>query len=414
MNIPVNLVKLHQHQEIISDIPAKIKDEFRNIVDDLYPGMKIAVAVGSRGISKIDVIVKTVVECLLDAGTKPFIIPAMGSHGGATADGQRMVLAGYGITEEKIGVPVRSSMEVVKLGEITEPMKIPVYMDKYAYEADGVLELGRVKCHTDFHGEHESGIVKMLTIGLGKHAQALTMHGYGAIGLRDYIPWVSKKVIESGKIIGALAILEDGYDNTADLKFVKSKDIFSVDSKFLARSKTLIAKLPFDEIDVLIVDMMGKDISGTGLDTNVIGRIRIPGQEDGKPFCSKIVVLNLSEASHGNALGIGLADVTTQSLVDSIDWKATNENVITSGFLQRGFLPIVAKNDEEAVKIAIRTCGKPADKNLKIVRIRNTLSLDEVYLSSALLEQVVKTKQGECIGDEKYIDFDSSGRIADF
>lgn len=414
MNIPVNLAKIYLHNEIVPDIPAKIRDEFQTIVNGLHPGMKIAVTVGSRGISNIKLIVKTVIDCLLEERTNPFIVPAMGSHGGATAEGQRELLAGYGITEETMGVPIRSSMEVVKIEEITEPVFLPVYMDKYAWEADGVLGIGRVKCHTDFHGSHESGIVKMFTIGLGKQAQALAVHAYGSNGLRDYIPLVSRRIIQSGKVLGALAILEDGYDHTADLKFAKPEDIFRIDAEFLVRSKEMIARLPFEEIDVLIVDMMGKEISGTGLDTNVIGRIRIPEQEDGRPLCHKIVVLNLSEASHGNALGVGLADVIPRSLADSIDWNVTNENVITSGFLQRGFLPVVAENDEEAVSIALRTCGKPMDGNLKVARIQSTLNLEKVYVSDALLDDLMKTGKGEYLGRREMLSFDKNGKIADF
>ena len=413
MNITLTPARIDLKQQIVEDIPGKVREEFRTIAPNIRPGMKIAVTAGSRGINNIALIIKTAVDCLKEAGAEPFIIPAMGSHGGATAEGQRAVLAGYGVTEEAMGVPVKSSMEVVKIGETEDP-KISVFMDKNAWEADGVLDVNRVKCHTDFHGVHESGIVKMLCIGLGKHAQALAVHKYGADGLRDYVPVVAKKVIGSGKIVGAIAILEDGFDHTADIKCALPADIFRVDEEFNRRSHELIAKLPFDQIDVLIVDRMGKEVSGTGLDTNVIGRIRIPGQEDGLPFIRKIVVLNLSEASHGNALGIGLADVTTRSLADSIDWKATYENVITSGFLQRGFLPIVAENDKEAVDIAVRTSGQPDLSGLRVARIESTLKLGKAYLSAPLLKELTEKGRGVPLGEAEELSFDGSGRIAAF
>lgn len=414
MNISVCKVRLFQHKEEVADIQAKVREEFTKIRERIRPGMRIAVAVGSRGINQIDRITKTLIDCLKDAGAVPFIVPAMGSHGGATAEGQREVLRGYGVTEEAMGVPICSSMEVVKIAELEDPVRLSVYMDRYAYDADGVIVTGRVKCHTDFHGEHESGIVKMLTIGLGKHAQALAVHAYGAKGLRDYIPFVSKRVLESGKILGALAILEDGYDHTADLKIALSEEIFRVDSEFLERSRKLIAGLPFEEIDVLIVDEMGKEISGTGMDTNIIGRMRIPGEPEGTPFCHSIAVLGLSEASHGNALGVGLADVTTRRLADAVDWNATNENVITSGFLQRGFLPVVAVNDKEAVRIAVRSCGKPDISNLKLARIKNTLDLEEVYLSRALFQEMQEKVSGEKVTDFSDLLFDQEGRISGF
>lgn len=413
-NISVCKVRLFQQKEEVRDISAKVRAEYGSIRKSIHPGMKIAVAVGSRGICSIDRIVKTLVDCLREDRAEPFIVPAMGSHGGATAEGQAEILRGYGITEESMGVSVRSSMKVVKLAELEEPVGLPVYMDRYAYDADGVIVTGRVKCHTDFHGSHESGIVKMLAIGLGKHAQALAVHAYGARGLRDYIPLVSRRVIESGKIMGALAILEDGYDHTADLKMAGPEEIFQVDSEFLKRSRKLIAGLPFQEIDVLIVDEMGKEISGTGMDTNIIGRIRIPGEPEGSPLCRSIAVLGLSEASHGNALGVGLADVTTKRLADAVDWKVTNENVITSGFLQRGFLPVVAGNDREAVRIAVRSCGKPDMENLKLARIRNTLNLEEVYLSGALFREVLADARGEKLTDFTSLSFDREGRIDPF
>ena len=386
-------VKMHFQSQPLADVPAKVREEFAKIQDAVRPGMRIAIGVGSRGVSNTALIAKTLVSCIRERGAEPFLIPAMGSHGGATAEGQREVLRGYGVTEEYCGAPILSSMEVVRVGSIGGDRPAEVYMDRNAYEADGVIVLNRVKAHTDFHGYHESGIVKMLTIGLGKQAQALAVHRYGAEGLRDLIPEISKEVLKTGKILGGLAILEDGYENTADLVMARPEEFFRVDHELLGRSKEMMPHLPFARIDVLIVEEMGKNISGTGMDPNIIGRVRIEGQEDALPFCSKIVVLGLTPESHGNALGIGLADVTTRAVADQIDWEATYANVITSGFLQRGFLPIVAKDEEEAISIALRTCGRPADEGCRIVRIKDTLHIDEIEISDALMEEYRKSQE---------------------
>jgi len=395
----------------LEDIPEKVRTEFAHLQDLIRPGMKIAIACGSRGVNHIALIARSLADCLKSCGAEPFIVPAMGSHGGATAEGQAKVLADYGITEDYVGVPIRSSMEVVSLGHTPEEPHVPVYMDKNAYGADGVIVINRVKAHTDFHGEHESGIVKMLTIGLGKHAQALAIHSYGVRGLREYIPYVSAAVIRSGKILGALAILEDGNDETADIAAARADEIFDVDSAFLARSKSLMATLPFRDLDVLLVDVMGKDISGTGLDTNVIGRVSIEGQPDGEPHCRNICVLSLTPGSHGNAVGIGLADIISKRLYDAVDLQATYTNVVTSGFLKRGAIPFTASTDKEAVEIALRFSGAVDPEKPRFVRIRDTLHLSEIEVSEALLAELPP----ECrILGETALRFDAQGKIEDF
>ncbi|MDR3085538.1 MAG: nickel-dependent lactate racemase [Christensenellaceae bacterium] len=394
--VKLHRVKLRQVSAPLADIPAKLRAEFAAAVTPkLRPGMRIAIALGSRGVSNIALLAKTLVALINESGASCFIVPAMGSHGGATPEGQRAVLADYGVTEEAVGAPVVSSLEVVRLGSTGGKPDIPVFLDRAAFGADGIIAVNRVKPHTDFHGEHESGIVKMLTIGLGKHRQAIEMHTHGASGLRDYIPRVSKKVVESGKILSCLAVLEDGYDQTADLAFASGDEIFSLDKAFLARSRQMMAKLPFQSLDVLVVDEMGKDISGTGMDTNVIGRLRIDGQADGLPKIASIAVLDLTPASHGNALGVGLADVCTRRLASQIDWAATYQNVVTSGFLARGYLPIVREDDESAIELAISASGARNPQALRLARIRNTLHLDEILVTKPLLDELLQGGQGE-------------------
>jgi len=413
----LRLSKIHlsQLECPLEDLPGHIEKQLSRLEKSIRTGMRVGVAVGSRGINNIALIAKTAVDCLKRYGADPFIFPAMGSHGGATAEGQRAVLASYGVDAERMGVPVLSNMDVVPIGSTGGHPDIPAFMDINAWQSDGVLVINRVKPHTDFHGPHESGIVKMLTVGLGKDRQAVLVHQYGVTGLRDEIPRVSRKVIESGKILGALAILEDGYDNTSDIVLaVGSEEIFEVDRQLLTRSRASMARLPFGRIDVLVVDCMGKNFSGTGLDPNVIGRFCLRGQPDTEPDCGRIVTLDLSDESHGNAIGIGLSDVVTRRLTEKIDWQATNMNVVTSGFLERGFLPMVCDTDRQSVEIALKTCGVHTPDTIRFARIKNTLELNELWLSPALVTEI---PEGLNLGETaptQPLSFDEKGRIAAF
>ena len=396
--------KIYQKSCPLPDVEERVREVCGPLLPSVKAGARIALAVGSRGIANIDHIVKTVADCLISVGAKPFIVPAMGSHGGAVAEGQAELLEGYGISERIMGIPVLSSMDVEYLGDADCDAPLPVHMDSHAFGADGVIVVNRVKAHTDFHGVHESGIVKMLVIGLGKHRQAILMHRFGADGLRDLVPVAAKKVLESGKIIGGIGIIEDGFDDTADVVFAYPDEFFEVDAELLARSKTLMAKLPFEHIDALVIDCMGKNISGTGMDPNVIGRMRIMGQLDDFPVCRTIAVLDLTDVSHGNATGVGLADIVTQKLSDKIDWKVTYENIVTSGFLQRGFLPVVAGDSLAVVGMAL-SAGNYTDESIRFARIRDTLHLDEAYLSKALMDELKACGKGEQLSEFKPLSF---------
>lgn len=398
----------------LTDIGDRMRQIFPKIESRIKPGMRIAIAAGSRGINQIDRIVKALVDLLQNAGAEVYIVPAMGSHGGATDAGQAEILADYGICDTTMGVPVRSSMQVVTLGTTGGKPDLPVYLDREASLADGIIVVNRVKAHTDFHGRHESGLIKMMAIGLGKQAQADVLHRYGASGLRDSIPRIAQRMVASGKILAGLAILEDGHDQTADLDFATGAAIFDLDASYLLRSKQLMPRLPFDQADVLIIDEMGKDISGTGMDTNIIGRLCIRGEQDTLPDCTRIVVLGLTPASHGNAIGIGLADITTRQLVDQMDWHATRTNVMTSGFLERSFLPFVADNDYQAVKVALDNCWKQESSQIRLARIRNTLDLRQIYMSPALLKSVDPQLLEGDISDSEPLSFDDKGKIAPF
>ncbi len=404
-------VCLKQNSSPIGDVYEAGRTALSALGEKVASGMRIAVAVGSRGINQIDVVTKAVIDQLRMYGAEPFIVPAMGSHGGATSEGQAQVLAGYGIDEERMGVPVLSSMDTEIIGKVTDPFTMDVFMDKNAYQADGVIVINRVKAHTDFHADHESGIVKMLVIGLGKQDQALAVHHFGTDGLRRMIPAAAEVVLNSGKILGGVAILEDGHDKVCHIEGVLPEDFMRRDGELLLQSKKMMAKLPFDKLDVLIISQMGKDISGTGMDPNVIGRVRIQGEVDAEPCCSRIVTLELTENSHGNALGVGLADLISRRLAEQIDWKATQENVITSGFLERGFCPVVMETDLEAVQTALDTCCAADPERIRIAWIRNTLELGEVWITEPLVRDEM-----EILASDLYLPFDKQGilRLEEF
>ena len=387
--------------EGIPDIEAAVAEEFSRPgapFRGIRPGARIAVAVGSRGIANLARIVRAAVRELSARGALPFVIPAMGSHGGATAEGQREVLAGYGITEAGVGAPVVSSLAVVELPAAPDGTR--VYMSRDAWGSDGVLLVNRVKPHTDFHGIHESGLVKMAVIGLGKHAQALEIHSHGVAGLRERILPAARVVLGTGKVWGGLGIVENAREEPEILRLVSGEGLPEADRELLERARELQPRLPVDDLDVLLVDEMGKDVSGVGMDSNVIGRMRVRGQEEPeRPRISSVAVFDLTEVSHGNALGVGLADVITLRLRDRIDLGATFENVVTSGFLERGKIPLSADTDRAAVEIALRGASVRDLSRARILRIRNTLRLGEVWASDALLPELTGREGVEITGE---------------
>lgn len=396
----------------IEDVPTAVSETLATVSDRIKAGESIAVAVGSRGIANIAAIVKSTVDALKAWGAKPFIIPAMGSHGGGTAEGQEQVLAGYGITAETMGCPIRSTMETV---ELTPPdARCRVYMDRYAYESDGVVLINRVKLHTDFHGPYESGLVKLSVIGLGKHTQALEIHSSGVYGLRHLIPWTFQQILETGKLRFGLALVENAFDETMKIKALGAEEIFEKEPALLDIARKHMPSLPIDDIDVLIIDEMGKDISGAGIDPNIIGRNYIRDEpEPERPRIKAITVLDLTKASHGNGVGLGLADVTTRRFFEMLDLQATNENIVTSSFLQRGKIPVLAPNDETAYKWALRSCNLPQDSSPRVLRIRNTLHLSELYASDAILKDLEGREDIEVVGEPTSM-FNRDGRLTRF
>ena len=389
-----HLTKIKQkfRDNSLVNINGEVAKELLKLRPLIKPGANIAIAVGSRGIKNLVLVVKEVAAFIKENKAMPFIIPAMGSHGDATAEGQAEILAAYGISEKTVGAPVRSSMEVVELPQGDSPNS--VFMDKHAYESDGVILINRIKPHTDYHGKFESGLIKMSVIGLGKEKQAMAIHRYGVHGLTVLIPLTAKQILSTGKILGGIALVENAYDNTMIVSALTANEFFEKEPVLLDIARRNMPVLPIDDIDVLIIDQMGKDISGVGIDTNIIGRIKISGQpEPDKPEIKAIVLLDLTDASHGNAIGVGLSDVITKKLYDKIDFPSTYTNGITSSFLERAKIPIVASNDKEAFKIALRSCGYLKEGKEKIIRIKDTLHLDEIYISQSILD-LLKGSEG--------------------
>lgn len=312
----------------------------------------------------------------------------MGSHGGATAEGQLEVLHHLGITEESMGVPIRSSMETVYLGNT--PDNLPVYMDEHAYHADGILVINRVKAHTAFTGKVESGLSKMVTVGLGKQKGASFVHAQGAAKMEHNILAISKFALDKAPICMGLAIIENGYEETAVIKGVTTEEWHVEEAELLRQSKDLMPSLPISELDVLVVEEIGKNYSGTGMDPNIIGRLRIDGVSEPTDInCKRIVALDLSEQSQGNAQGIGLADFTTEKLISKIDRKATYMNAITSTFLRRVMFPMFYATEEEALEAAFTSLGPDMDlDNITYIQIPNTLHLDQLFVSERVLKQI--------------------------
>lgn len=350
-------------------------------------GRKVALAVGSRGIHNIAGIVRATGQYLREIGADPFVVPAMGSHGGATAEGQRGVLANYGVTEAGVGMPVVASMEVVPIG--VTGGGIPVVIDRAAAAADVIIPIARVKPHTDFTGPIESGLCKMLAIGLGKHAGCSRLHQEGFDRFAELIPAVAQVILANAPVKFGIAILEDAFDKTAAVEVVPGGEFLAREPELLARAKAMMPRIMVPVIDVLIVEQIGKDISGAGMDPNIVGRTTkgpLPGFDG--PAIQRIVVLDLSEETHGNATGIGLADFTTRRAAGKIVWEATYANVIASANPEAGRLPVVAADEREAVLAALQCCSRIDIARPRIVKIKNTLQLAEISVSEPVLPSV--------------------------
>jgi len=371
----------------LDDPTSALGSQLAALHDLIRPGARIALAAGSRGIDTLAHIFRVTSDFVKERGAHPFIVPAMGSHGGATAEGQEAILRSYGISEATVGAPVRSSMDVVELPQGDSPIRL--FMDRHVYESDGAILVNRIKPHTDFHGRYESGLMKMALIGLGKLEGARAVHDFGIYGLRELIEPGATRVLATGKILAGIGLVENAFHQTLHIEMLKAEEIAREEPRLLALAKRHMPSLPVSRIDVLVVDRMGKNISGVGIDPNITGRIGVAGQhDDSAPHVSAMVVCDLTSETHGNAIGVGLADVITRRLFAKIDYTSTYANVITSSFLERGKIPVVAETDREAFAMALRTCGHVPDGRERIVRILDTLHLEDVYVSAPLLSEL--------------------------
>jgi len=397
----------------LGDIAATIANEFQRpeVRARVKAGQAIAVGCGSRGIANIATIVKCVIRELQALGARPFIFPAMGSHGAATAEGQKKVLEGYGITEAATGVPVRATMDTVIVGTLADGT--PVHMDRFAAEADGIVVVNRIKPHTAFRGATESGITKMLAIGIGKIVGAATYHQHGMDTFPELLPKVRDVHLARRNVLFGVGIVENAHDQTAAIEVIPSERIAEREPVLQDMAKKLMPQLFFDEIDVLIIDEMGKNISGAGFDPNITGRNRRAVQWNYGPLTKKIVVLGLTPETHGNATGVGGADIITMRLFREIDVPSTYANIITSMNLDGGAIPMVMNNDREAIQLAVKTVVRVKPQDCRIVRIRNTLELAQIQVSEPLLAEVrVRPDRFQIASPPAPFAFDAEERLA--
>ena len=407
--VPVRVTFDSQREE---DIAGAVAGQFQNpaVREKIRPGQSIAVGCGSRGVANIALTARATVAGIKALGGVPFSFPAMGSHGAATAEGQRAVLEGFGITEDYVGCPIKASMDTHLLGALDDGT--PVHMDRHAHEADGIVLINRIKPHTNFRGPVESGIVKMLAIGMGKIKGATAIHFHGMDAFGHVLPPLARFIMERVPFVFGVGLVENAYHETAAVEVIPAENLLQREPELLARASQRMARLLFDEIDVLIVEEMGKEVSGAGFDPNVTGRKnREMGQWSG-PHIKKIVVLDLTRETKGNATGIGLADVITMKLYRQIDIESTYANVITSAFLDAAAIPLIMNTEEEAIKLAVKTSIRVPPGQCRIVRIRNTLALGEIMVSEPMLDEVNAHPAMQAQGAPIPLGFDREGNLA--
>ncbi len=400
-------MEVHQvHQKLISNPLTELESRVHQELDSLGlppPRGEVAITAGSRGIDNIVAITRAAGNWIRKNGAIPFLAPCMGSHNGATSEGQLAMVRSLGLTEEATGMEIRSSMEVVQIGEV-ETGK--VWMDRHCFESSGVLVLNRIKLHTCFSGPVQSGLTKMMVVGMGKIKSAETFHSAPTPAMKDMLLEMGECVINSGKIYGGLALLEDGFDRTAEIHAMRPEDILNREPTLLEKHRSYFPSLPIDELNVLVVNEIGKTFSGTGMDTNVIGYRGVNGYEDlTRPRIQAIAALALSPASQGNAIGVGLADFITRRLRDSIDEQKTFTNVFTTGDMRRMAIPCTLQNEQEVFRRMSERYGEH-----RWMFIPNTLHLETLFVSSDLANELADDENCEVSPDTITLDFDSRGR----
>ena len=406
------LVHYHLDPAEITDVADAVAAAFAAAPPDaIKPGQRVCLTGGSRGIDRIDLVLKAAVAEVRRRGAEPFIIPAMGSHGGATAEGQLEVLASYGITQETMGCEIRSSMETVELGHVEEG--VPVFIDRNAYEgADVIIPVNRVKPHTDFHGPVESGLMKMIAIGLGKQKGADTFHGQGFAVFHRLIPAVGRHTLSKVNIPFGLALVENAHARLAQIEAVPSDRIWEREQELLKEARAKMARLPVAEVDVLILDYIGKDISGLGMDSNVVGRY-YTGPTGMGPEIQRIVVRDLTPETEGNAVGIGMADVVLRQAVAKMDTHKTYMNCITAKTPEGARVALTVDTDREALAVALACCLKVQPSSARVIRMKDTKHLERFYASESLLPELLATGRCEVIEPLHPIGFDVFEMLSD-
>ena len=412
-NVPLpRLVKIRQSfpSEEIQDVSGTLKSvlEESGQLETIRPGMKIAIAVGSRGVAEIKTLVRITVEELKKRQALPFVFPAMGSHGGATDQGQSEVLAHLGVTEASMGCPIISSMEVVEIARLDNGL--PVYVDKRASQADGIIVINRIKPHTAFRGPNESGLVKMLTIGVGKQKGAESCHAYGFKHMAVHVPAAARHILAKTPVLFGIGTVENAYDRVAKIVVAPAASLIEIDRQLLVEAKAALPRISFSPIDVLVIDQIGKDISGDGMDPNITGRYPTP-YATGGPEISKMVVLDLTEKTGGNANGVGTADFTTRRLVKKTDFDAMYANGITSTVVRPNAIPNALECDLDAIRAAVKTSNAFDISKVRLVRIKDTLHLGEIMISEALLDEAKSQPHITIVSEPFSLQFDADGNL---
>jgi hypothetical protein len=400
---------------VVADVAAAVTSEIRklNLAGRVKPGARVAVTGGSRGVANIATILKATCESMKALGAKPFIVPAMGSHGGATAEGQLKVLARYGVTPESMEVPILSSMETVEIGRMS--WGFPVLVDKNAVEADHIVLVNRIKPHTNFRAHVESGLMKMLVIGLGKHQGAILAHRAAVdVGLPKAIPEVARFSLSKLSILFGIGMLENVRHQTAKVEAMLPEALEETEARLLTEAWTLLGRIPFEFLHLLIVDELGKEISGTGMDPNVIGRMYFsPNEEPKSPRYIRILVRDLTEKTAGNAVGMGLADFSTRRLANKINFQYTYTNALTGLSPMRSKMPIIFETDKDAIEGALKTIGMTEPTDAKVARIKNTLDLEYLYASDALLPEIRERADLEVVSGPHPFEFTAGDDLVD-
>ena len=394
----------------LADVAASVRKELHRpaIVGTVRPGMRVAITAGSRGIRDMTTAIAEIVKYLKAAGAHPFVIPAMGSHGGASAHGQKAILKAYGITPESMGCPVRATMEVSKIGELEDGR--PILIDRYAAEADGIVVVNRVKAHTAFRGRYESGVMKMMTIGLGKQAGADVCHRQGILQLGPNVEKFAFGILCHANILFGLGIVENAFDYTAAVRAMTAAEIPEVEPQLLAESKKRMARILLDEVDVLVVDEIGKDISGEGMDPNIAGRWIVPTITGGIR-AARVAVLDLTEESLGNSVGLGMADVCSRQAAYKVDADMTYPNSLTSKVPRLCAIPMTFDNHRYTIKAAVKMVPDKPAGDVTVIRIKNTLSMRTILVSENLLDKVSKHPEMHVAGAPAVFNFNAQGNL---